>query len=327
MNRDLTIDVLRFIGISLIILAHILGPGSLLFQIRSFDVPLMVFVSGLANSGKTMQNYWAYLKRRLPRLVIPVWLFYTFYFLIEYIGYRAGIVSSFLETKQIVNTFLCIEGYGWIIRVFVLIMLVTPFISLLEEKVSDRVFAIISIALISLHAILFPFYHAFSRPGLVQQIMDLTIPYLLGYVPAYMIGIMMRKASVWSKLILGVSFLCVLGICCSLQITNNGGFDIETFKWPPQLPFICYGVGVSCLLWALKKPLVLLSKWNVVVFIGQNTIWIYLWHILALSFIFRITNIWWFQYLIVYGFALFLCWVQNRISAFLPSDIGKYLKG
>lgn len=43
-QRDLYIDFLRFIGISLIILAHVEAPSGIT-QFRSFDVPLMVFSS------------------------------------------------------------------------------------------------------------------------------------------------------------------------------------------------------------------------------------------------------------------------------------------
>jgi fucose 4-O-acetylase-like acetyltransferase len=46
-NRDLRIDILRVAGLLLIILAHV-SPPFLLFQFRTFDVPLMVFVSGLS---------------------------------------------------------------------------------------------------------------------------------------------------------------------------------------------------------------------------------------------------------------------------------------
>lgn len=49
--RDPAVDLLRFIGISMIFLAHI-GPPAALFQLRSFDVPLMIFVSGLSYSGR-----------------------------------------------------------------------------------------------------------------------------------------------------------------------------------------------------------------------------------------------------------------------------------
>lgn len=53
--RDIEVDVLRSIGILLIILAHIKAPV-IPTVIRCFDVPLMVFVSGLCYSDKTLMG-------------------------------------------------------------------------------------------------------------------------------------------------------------------------------------------------------------------------------------------------------------------------------
>ena len=45
--REDRIDFLRFIGLSMVIFAHV-GPPKLLFQLRNFDVPLLVIISGMA---------------------------------------------------------------------------------------------------------------------------------------------------------------------------------------------------------------------------------------------------------------------------------------
>lgn len=50
-KRDISIDILRFIVISLIILAHVNPPDTIL-NIRCFDVSLMLFVSGLIMSKR-----------------------------------------------------------------------------------------------------------------------------------------------------------------------------------------------------------------------------------------------------------------------------------
>lgn len=47
MQRNMTIDVMRVMGLLLIILAHVNPPG-ILFQFRTFDVPMMIFVSGVS---------------------------------------------------------------------------------------------------------------------------------------------------------------------------------------------------------------------------------------------------------------------------------------
>lgn len=45
--RDLKIDILRTIGILLVILAHVKLP-ELVRSIRSFDVVMLVFISGMS---------------------------------------------------------------------------------------------------------------------------------------------------------------------------------------------------------------------------------------------------------------------------------------
>ncbi len=45
--RDTRIDFLRFVGLIMIIFAHV-NPPAVLFQLRNFDVPLMVLISGVS---------------------------------------------------------------------------------------------------------------------------------------------------------------------------------------------------------------------------------------------------------------------------------------
>ena len=77
-GRDLTIDFLRFVGLSLIIIAHVQAPYKLT-QIRCFDVPMMLFISGLTSSGRSAGNYLEYIVKRTKRLILPVWIFLFFY--------------------------------------------------------------------------------------------------------------------------------------------------------------------------------------------------------------------------------------------------------
>ena len=79
--RNRSIDLLRFIALTGIIIAHI-DPPSFWMQLRGFDVPLMVFLSGVSYriSGGNKQNYWSYAVKRFKRLILPVWVFLTIYF-------------------------------------------------------------------------------------------------------------------------------------------------------------------------------------------------------------------------------------------------------
>ncbi|MEH1966657.1 MAG: acyltransferase family protein [Nostoc sp.] len=81
-QRDIRFDILKTIGLVCIIIAHVKPENNILFDIRLFDVPLMVITSGTlyyysANNKKI--SFLNYLQKRLPRLIVPVWLFLTFF--------------------------------------------------------------------------------------------------------------------------------------------------------------------------------------------------------------------------------------------------------
>ncbi len=123
-TRDIRFDVLKAIGLLAIILAHV-NPPTVLYQFRNFDVPLMVIASGALLSYtniKKQPSYFNYLKKRIPRLLAPTWLFLTFYFAIFTL---AG--ENFTQEK-IIGTFELTIGYVWIIRIFLIIAIVAPLI-------------------------------------------------------------------------------------------------------------------------------------------------------------------------------------------------------
>ena len=150
-NREQYYDFLRGFGMLLIILAHIQSPA-IVHQIRCFDVPLQLFVSGLCMAGGNIPHsfleYLAFVKRRTARLVIPVFIFMPLYFIVLYVLSLVGFdsVPSYTPSEKI-GTLLFFDkpsiGYMWIIRVQLLIMLISPLLIILSRygcKMSDRVY-------------------------------------------------------------------------------------------------------------------------------------------------------------------------------------------
>ena len=87
-ERDYTLDYLRALGTALVIFAHITTPTGIL-EIRTFDVTMLVFVSGAsyALSAKEKQilhtkEYFEYIFNRFKRLIVPTWIFLTLYFIL-----------------------------------------------------------------------------------------------------------------------------------------------------------------------------------------------------------------------------------------------------
>lgn len=96
-NRDQNMDLLRFIGMLLLILAHVF-PSSRIYELRLFDVPLMLFVSGLVFARKNADFSWNYLWHRCKRLVLPVWIFFAAYFILVFC-LKYFLVFMFLKIK------------------------------------------------------------------------------------------------------------------------------------------------------------------------------------------------------------------------------------
>ena len=86
-KRDYKIDILRFIAIICIILAHS-NPPKWIFVLRNFDVTLMVMIMGisfyLSNDNKRIK-YSNYMIKRFNRLIVPTWIFISVLFITFYI--------------------------------------------------------------------------------------------------------------------------------------------------------------------------------------------------------------------------------------------------
>ena len=149
MQREPSIDILRFIGLSLLILAHVDSPY-LLKQIRMFDVPMMVFISGLSYGGKRIDNTGHFYWSRIKRLLIPVWTFIPIYLLPHALLQSLGLLDSGFTWIGFFESFLFYGdamGYIWIFKVFIIVMLATPILIKLNNIIKKDSFPYESIFL------------------------------------------------------------------------------------------------------------------------------------------------------------------------------------
>lgn len=133
-QRDLGIDLLRAIGLLCIILAHV-KPPYILWQVRSFDVVMMVCISTISYTEYSKpQPYIKYIKGRFKRLLIPTWEY------IILVGVVFGVISLFTGTptpypiKTLLIGLVTFHGIGylWIIRVFLYNAFLNPLIKKFE---------------------------------------------------------------------------------------------------------------------------------------------------------------------------------------------------
>lgn len=333
MTRDYYIDFLRFLGLSLITLVHVKPPVEVV-QFRSFDVPLMLFVSGLTASTSTPCKYRDYVVKRTKRLVFPVWLFLAVYLPVLYFAQFRFLPEQYLTGEMIVRSFLLLDnsiGYVWIIRFFLIIMLVTPFIQKLNYRIKDNLlFAFVFLcALLVLEGIHLAGLRCDKNSLLSFVVVDI-VQYGLAYSLPFILGIRCRNAEIKEQrsLLVFVSVVLVVFLFCYIY---NNGFPIRItpdFKEPPHSYYVVYGCFVSVILWQMKAKI---SKWftnKYFILLGQNTIWIYLWHMPFALMSSRISGSWEMRYLFVYGAAFFMFLIQRSIVNKVNSDFAKkYLMG
>lgn len=310
-SRDLRFDYLKVIGLLSIVLAHT-EPGDIIDQIRNFDVPLMVMVSGALFSYCAQNKRYSfkeYVKQRFWRLMAPVWSFFIFYF-------SFAALNSWMREKDypydwldILGTFSTIDGIGyvWVIRVFLMIAVLSPWLLTLSQSIfinRKKVYRAIGIFL--LYECIATVVENWDKSEIYQNIaivpgtlfyiaekilIGKILFYAIAYSFVFLIGIWLRDLSRKSALIVSGVFgaiSLILGLYYSL---NEGEFiRTQDYKYPPQLYYLSYALFIAILLYLgidyLQRKQKLSNRYvnQFIVFISSSSLWIYLWHIFFLEY-------------------------------------------
>lgn len=336
-QRDLSIDYLRFIGLAMVILAHVSIPFTL-SQLRCFDVPLMVFISGLTASGRITNKYIVYICDRSKRLLIPVYLFLTIYFVFLYILSLFNISPVSLTVKKVIHSYLLLEGIGyvWIIRVFLMIMLLTPLLVRFEQLCKrEFLYGVVCLVFLLLNDIILD---SFAFPIFELKIMNIFftdyIMYFVGYIPSFMLGLRMRYASYKIKSVYTIGCIACL-VIAGWCYTHTYGCPVRLspeYKFPPKFYFLIYGTTISMLLWISKRYVGIVIDFlklkSIAIHVGQNSIWIYLWHIPFIPVLYSFVDSWLIRYVLVFVSALLMFEVQKQLAQrYCSRNIRKYLIG
>ncbi|MCC5650219.1 acyltransferase [Nostoc sp. XA013] len=296
-QRDIRFDILKTIGLFCIIFAHIGPENSVFFHLRRFDVPLMVVVSGALyaySSGNKQISFWSYVKKRLPRLIAPVWLFLIFYFIATYIIFSFLSKPYPFSSQKILETFLLLKGIGyvWIIRVFTLMALFANFSLYIYRLCKSEVKFLTLLSLTYLGyeflLILTQRFSFWKRIIFLDAIINDYLFYLLPYGCLFGLGMIIPKLRSKSILLIAGLFLSLFLLQAVYFYHTLGHFiSNENFKYPAKSYYVSYGVFMSMLVYFIVDKLSvkhnLLERDNLlirlIVFISSSSLWIYLWHI------------------------------------------------
>lgn len=294
-ERDIRFDILKTIGLVCIIIAHVRPENNILFDIRLFDVPLMVITSGTlyyysANNKKI--SFLNYLQKRLPRLIVPVWLFLTFFFISAYLIFLLLVKPYPFSYSRIIETFLLLKGIGyvWIIRVFILVAIfANPLLNLYKLcKSENRFLALLFFIYLGYERLFIEIKHLNLPSTIITQLIDDYLFYLIPYGCLFGLGIVLPKLRFKNILFISGFFLGIFLLLATFYYRSLGHFiSIQDFKYPARIYFVSYGIFMS--LFAFSGVDLICCKYNLsnnnhvllrgIVFVSSSSLWIYLWHI------------------------------------------------
>ena len=311
-ERDYAVDIIKTLGTLLIVLSHV-WPSKML-GFRSVAPCIMVFASGMTfrYQGSTSKDYIRYVYKKFRRLVMPTWVFVVIYYTISAFGAQFSEGWAF-SRKDIILSFLMIGGLKqlWFVRVIVILAILAPVLSIIAHSAFfEKYWGVVIPILLFMNEIFAFGCEMSSAPELVKGFFKGLVVYTIGYGVLYILPQLLNNENRW-KLTLLCAFLF-------LAVWVIEGFTApDDYKYPPQALYILYGSSVSLLLYNILRKRLLGERMinKAVVWISSNSLWIYFWHMVALT---------WFdslegnknlvvEYLGITVFAFAITGFQNRI--------------
>lgn len=307
-QRYIYIDYLKIIGLFLVILAHV-SPPLFINQLRSCDVPLLVIVSGYLASctysgGGNQRGIKEYLWKRFKRLAIPAWIFCCIFLPIRIVFYNVPTFDELIKefTFQRDSDML---GFMWVIWVYLVCACMIPFIS--NIKINKK-----SVSIIMAIYVCFELLSKTKLPE--NRFMYMSIFTIIPYGCMALLGYNLSKIKKTIYWIIG-SFSVFVVIAIGLYLHHGVYVQTDAYKYPAQLYYLSFAVGVSIYLYSFLRNKHLPTN-KMLSFISSSSLWIYLWHILALYAVKMFIpddDKWLFQYVLIIIIAISITYIQNII--------------
>ena len=272
-ERNLTIDILRVIGILFVIASHCEFSTSV-NNLIGFDVVLLVFVAGISFMMSSFDlekdSYFEYVIKRFKKLIIPAWiLICVLLIVLKFIFHEA------IDGSYILKSFLLLAGgigFVWIYRVFFTSSLLSPFFKKMIEEKNPWVLLCIFLCISVINDLLH--HYAFLTMGTIGKVLEYLITYTISYLVITLIGMLSVRFEKREKLIVTLLFIGIAVLGRYLT-----GALWVTYKHPPYLMYMSYGLAVSFFLYVLLEKIELsgvLEK--CITWLSIHTRSIYLWH-------------------------------------------------
>ena len=324
-KRDYLIDWLKAIGTLCLFLAHVNAPFWI-NEIRGFDVPLMVFLSGILAEGSLSRasSSLSYITKRIKRLVIPTWIFLVFFYLCM------ACVNQLPSVETMVKSFLFqrdggIAGYTWIIWIYIICGLLTPALIIINQK-----YLVLFLPIVIAYEMICV-YTNWSENRVMYYTFFTVIPYGTFLLYALNFNKFSDKNHVTNSILIA---LIHIGYALFLYKKHLAYVPIGEFKYPARFYYFSYAIPIITCIYLILKKIGFCERHNrFITFMSKNSLWIYLWHIFVLAILKYVLNIenWVFCYFILVIASIGIAYVQTTLVRYLMKkhNIGilKYLLG
>ena len=288
-SRNIRLDVLRVIGVLVIVIAHA-DPPAFLAQLRNFGTPLLIVVSGLTFAyiyAERTLHARDFFKRRLARLLFPVWLFLSVFFGIFLLAdVLLGKEFPFAR-DEVLLTFALYGGIGyvWIFKVYVYLALMTPFALRFSASAisNSRYLALLAIAL-SLNWLLVAWVHG-SSDARSTEVLDALLFVIVPYAVLYLYGMRLSSLKTSTILLISAVALVVFYAMAAARMDEVGVFvPTQADKYPPGPYYLSYALAAVNLVYLGARAVPPMSRFlrSAIIWLSANAMWIYLWHILGI---------------------------------------------
>jgi peptidoglycan/LPS O-acetylase OafA/YrhL len=278
---------MRFLGVLVIIYAHT-HPPEWIDQIRNFGTPLLIVASAATYAyiyRFRVLDVPKFLKKRVYRLLVPLWIFLTFFF-----GSIALAALLFdrpypFETEEVLESYVLYHGIGyvWIFKVYLYLAFLTPPLLAFSRHLRSNVqyYGILIAVLLVYSGLCLHYENSMSEYDFA--IFSEYVLTIFPYAVLYCYGL--RLHTLKKKTILTVAL--VSGLICALMAgylyrTTGQWVPTQEYKYPPQLYYLSYAFMWVNLIYVFAYTKVVKNiPSRVMRWLSENSLWIYLWHIAA----------------------------------------------
>ena len=265
------------------------SPPRWLFQLRNFGTPLLIIASALtysflyANINLDIKRFY---KKRLSRLVLPAWIFLSFFFSLVFVAVNIINIDYPFSIFEVVTSFAFLSGIGyvWIFKVYIILAFITPFALMLNNLVKSdfKYFAGLIVAYVLYEVLVVLILPTISgnAEAAFKRIIFIVIPYSILYLYGFRLSKLNNSQIIFTALLSLVIFVLL-----AVAKFNEIGHLVATqhFKYPPTIYYLSYAFFAINLIYLLSKKLKFSNRIysNVIMWLSFNSLWIYLWHIMA----------------------------------------------